>query len=128
SGTGFAANESVTIRVTHADGAAESGASHEAFTVTAGSNGAIAASWQVGDDAAGNSFVVSASGATSGASAAFARIAAIDTDKYDYVLGETVQISGAGFRAGEVVTIHVAHSNDLEDSASHVPFAAFADA
>ena len=53
---------------------------------------------------------------------AFSRIAVIGTDKYDYQPGETVVITGGGFRGGEFVTLQVLHTSGLNDSAAHLPF------
>ena len=128
SGIGFAADELVTIRVTHPDGTAELGAGHEAFTALSNAAGDVSATWTLGEDPAGNNFVLTATGGTTGPlrPAAFNRIAVVQTDKYDYQPGETAVISGAGFRPGELVRVQVEHSNGLNDGAGHLPFAASA--
>jgi Prealbumin-like fold domain len=53
--------------------------------------------------------------------------ATVSTDKGDYQPGETVQITGTGFLAGEMVTLQVTHMSGLDDGAGHLPFYAFAD-
>ena len=128
-GTGFTAGEVVTLLVAHASGAAEAGAGHDPMTVTADAEGRLAATWPVGDDLAGHEFTLSATRAEGAAVApvTFMRIAVVSTDKYDYEPGETAAISGAGFRSGEAVTVHVVHSTGANDGAGHEPFDTAAD-
>jgi hypothetical protein len=123
-GSGFAPDEVVTLQVVHADGSAANDAGHQPFTVTADSAGAFSTSWLLNEDPAGNNFVVLALGTTTPAQVPvpFKRIARVETDKYDYIAGETAVISGAGFRAGEDVVLRVEHSNGLNDGAGHEPF------
>ena len=62
---------------------------------------------------------------------AFTQTAKISTDKDDYAPGETVNISGSGFLAGETVVLQVLHldeNGDNESSAAHQPFEVIADA
>ena len=94
-GSGFAADEVVTLQVTHTDGTAETDAGHEPFTVTADAAGAFSASWTLGDDHKGHDFVVRAVGTTTPALApvAFNRIATVATSQYDYQPGETAVIT-----------------------------------
>jgi uncharacterized repeat protein (TIGR01451 family) len=128
-GAGFAGDEEVTLQVKHADGGEEPGAGHDPFTTWTDAAGTFTATWELGDDLAGNSFVLSAAGTATGPlpSVAFSRIATVQTDKYDYQAGETAVISGAGFRPVEVVTIQVEHSNGDDDGAGHEPFEAIAE-
>ncbi|HSV11820.1 MAG TPA: hypothetical protein VLI68_13685, partial [Hanamia sp.] len=61
----------------------------------------------------------------------FSQSATITTDKADYPPGSTVIITGAGFQAGETVTLQVIHYNTIGDndtSAAHQPFTTIADA
>ncbi len=126
-GVGFTSGDVVTLRVMHADGTSEAGGNHDAFTAVASDAGEITASWALGagptEDLAGNEFVLTAS-TVAGALApvAFSRIAVIGTDKYDYQPGETVVITGGGFRGSEFVTLQVLHTSGLNDSAAHLPF------
>ena len=46
----------------------------------------------------------------------------VGTNKYDYQPGETAYISGAGFSAGETVTVLVEHANGFNDGNGHLPF------
>ncbi|RPI57458.1 MAG: hypothetical protein EHM55_01800, partial [Acidobacteria bacterium] len=123
-GTGFAAEELVTLQVKHADGGDEPGAGHDPFAVWTDAAGSFISTWEVGDDTEGHSFHLLVSGAATGPlpSVAFGRIATVGTDKYDYQPGETAIISGAGFRPGEVVAIQVEHANGNDDGAGHLPF------
>ena len=130
SGTGFWANETITIQVTHTDGTAESGMGHEPSTATAGENGAFNSSWSVPtNDAKGHNFTLTATGNSSAISSAlqFNRIATIKADKLDYQPGETAAITGEGFQANEVVVLLVVHSNGNNFGAGHQPFEATAD-
>lgn len=131
SGFGYAAGESVSVQVKHADGSAEANAGHEALAVAAASDGSISATWNLtSNDSVGNSFVVTSSGSSSGLSGAteFKRIATVRTDKLDYQPGETAVISGTGFNANEVVTLLVEHSNGNNFGNGHLPFEATAGA
>ena len=66
SGFGFLPGETVTLQVKHADGSAESGAGHDAFTTAALPDGTISATWSLSqNDSSGNNFVASALGSTS---------------------------------------------------------------
>ena len=127
-GNGFAGEELITLQVKHVDGGAEPGAGHDPFAVWTDADGSFSASWAVGDDVAGHNFHLSVSGAATGSlpALAFGRIATVGTDKYDYQPGETAFISGAGFRAGEAVTVRVEHSNGDNDGEGHEAFAILA--
>jgi hypothetical protein len=130
SGTGFAAGESVTIQVRHADNSAESGGGHDPFVVTALPDGTFSATWNLTrSDSAGNNFVVSAVGMSSGygGTANFKRIATVRTDKFDYEQGETVAIQGNGFAANETVQIHVILLNGRPDGNGYSPFTTTSD-
>ncbi|HSE32819.1 MAG TPA: hypothetical protein VLA93_14695, partial [Pyrinomonadaceae bacterium] len=130
SGNGFAAGESVTIQVKHANGSAESGAGHEPFAVTAQPDGTVTTTWNLNhNESAGNDFIATAVGSSSGASgsAAFRRIATVRTDKFDYKQGESVAIQGRGFAPGESVSIQVIHLNGRPDGNGYSPFATGAD-
>ena len=129
SGTGFTAGEVVTLLVTHASGAAEPDAGHDPIIVSADEAGNLSATWTVGDDPAGHDFILSATRAVAPAVAPvrFMRIAVVSTDKYDYRPGETAIITGAGFRNGEAVHIHVVHSTGRNDGNGHEPFETLAD-
>jgi hypothetical protein len=129
-GQGFVPGDSVTLRVTHAGGGAESGAGHDPFFANASDDGSFTAEWSIdAGDAAGHEFVVSAQGALTGAAASFAfqRIASVIADKFDYAAGETAVISGNGFNPGELVAVRVQHSNGLNDNAHHIPYEVTAD-
>ena len=52
----------------------------------------------------------------------FRRVAMVGTDNYDYQPGETAYITGAGFSAGETVTVLVEHANGFNDGNGHLPF------
>ena len=133
SGTGFTADEPVTLQVTHAGSVAHADLSHDTFTAIANASGAISATWTLGagpsEDLAGTSFVLTASRVPSGALApvAFNRIAVVETTRFDYQPGETAEIIGAGFRPGERVTVQVVHSNALNSGNGHAPFDVTAD-
>ena len=122
SGAGFVQGDVVTLQVTRADGNTE-----PATNATAGSDGTIAASWVLREDA-GNSFVLNASVSSGGLlpPVAFRRIAVVGTDRYDYQPGNTAIITGSGFRPRETVTILVEHSNGMNSGAGHSPFEAVA--
>src|SRR5262245_28854661 len=130
-GTGFVPFDNVTLQVTHGDGTAGAGMGHETSGVSPDQNGNFSATWAVAPtDTAGNDFVATAAGPASGeaAAAAFSRIALIQTDKYDYLPGELIIITGSGFLPGEEVTLEVDHVSGLEAGAGHVPFTATSDA
>jgi hypothetical protein len=90
SGAGFTPDETVTLQVTHADGGAEPGGNHDAFTAIADAAGAFSSTWALGqganEDFAGNNFVLTASRVPAGAlpPILFYRAAIVGTDKYDY--------------------------------------------
>ena len=48
--------------------------------------------------------------------------ARIQTDKFDYHPGESVQIAGSGFAPGEVVILEVKHVSGANGGAGHEPF------
>src|SRR3569623_3615898 len=53
----------------------------------------------------------------------------VATDKSDYAPGDTAQITGAGFAAGDTLTVQVVHINGTEGpGAGHAPFTTVADA
>ncbi|MEQ1912480.1 MAG: hypothetical protein ABMA15_26910, partial [Vicinamibacterales bacterium] len=129
-GRDFAAGETVTVRVLHADGAAEPGMGHEASTGVVRPDGTFQTSWiPSATDVAGPAFIVTAAGSASGAvaPAAFWRIAGVATDKSDYFPGETVGISGRGFAPNELVKMLVTHADGRTDGNGHEPFFATAD-
>ena len=128
-GSGFAPGEIVTLRVVHADGTAEAGMGHEPFVAAADEAGNLAAEWSIGSHEGAAQFALSAEGPSSGAApaVAFERVAAVQTDKFDYRSGESAFISGEGFLPGEVVRVKVAHSNGLNDGAGHLPYEVTAD-
>ena len=82
-GTGLAPDEVVTLQVTHLNGGAEAGGGHDAFTAAANAGGSVSASWALNDDVAGNSFLLHASGSSTGQfePVPFGRIAVVGTDK-----------------------------------------------
>src|SRR5687767_11958785 len=91
-GSGFVPGTLVTLRATHADGTAETAMGHEPFTVTADEGGSFAATWTINrDDVTGTEFVlvVEGVGSSTSVTAAFRRIATVETDKFDYRAGET---------------------------------------
>ena len=128
-GTGFAAEELITLQAKHADGGAEPGAGHDPFAVWTDAAGSFTTTWNLTDDPAGHRFELTVDGAATGPvpAVAFGRIATVSTDKYDYQPGETAFISGAGFRPGEAVMVRVEHSNGNNDGEGHEPFGVLAD-
>src|SRR6185436_4830951 len=127
-GTGFAAEELITLQAKHADGGAEPGAGHDPFAVWTDAAGSFTTTWNLTDDPAGHRFELTMDGAATGPvpAVAFGRIATVSTDKYDYQPGETAFISGAGFRPGEAVMVRVEHSNGNNDGEGHEPFGVLA--
>jgi hypothetical protein len=109
SGAGFAPFENVSLIVTHAGGAAEGGAGHERFFVTADANGAFTTRWSISsNDEAGPNFVVTASGASGAtAQASFTRTGRISLDRRSYRPGETVGVTAVGFNPDELVNIQL---------------------
>ena len=129
-GSGFVPSDVVTLRVLHAGGGAEEGMGHDPFVAAVGEDGTFTAYWSIPrEDLSGNAFVLTASGVESGATAdvQFSRIATVETDKFDYLAGETAQITGTGFFPGESVIVRVEHSNGLNDGAGHEPYEVVAD-
>jgi hypothetical protein len=64
-----------------------------------------------------------------GAPGAFAQSATVQTDRPDYAPGEMAVITGAGFQAGETVTLQVVHIDGTpEGGAGHDPWDWIADA
>src|SRR5262245_44631014 len=77
-GGGFRAGEQVTLHVIHTHGAADGGAGHDPWTVTAGPDGRITATWYVDpDDSLGSEFLLHAHGERSGLAAAWAFMDAV---------------------------------------------------
>ena len=129
-GRDFAAGETVTVRVIHADGTAEPGMGHESSVAMVGPDGTFQTSWTPrAADLAGPKFIVTAAGSMSGevAPATFWRIAGMRTDKADYQPGETVVITGRGFAPDEPVKVLVTHADGRTDGNGHEPFYATAD-
>lgn len=130
-GRDFAAGETVTIQVRHADGSAEADAAHEPFTVVAGADGTFAADWtgsiaDAGEPALEARFSGSASGPSE--RLALRRTASIRTDRDDYMPSETAAITGSGFVPGEVVEVQVQHLTGPTGGNGHAPFYVNADA
>ena len=123
-GSGYLPGQLVTLQVIHADGMAEAGGGHEAFTVTADEFGGFTATWSLGRDPNGHNYSLLADTV---AVAVLYRIASIQTDKYDYEPGENVQLTGEGFDPGETVTLQVVHSNGANGGVGHQPFDVTAD-
>ncbi|HUR32319.1 MAG TPA: PxKF domain-containing protein [Vicinamibacterales bacterium] len=111
-GHGFAPDEAVTLSVTHADGTAEPGMGHEAWTTAADATGAVDAVWRIdAADLVGRQFVVQAAGSVSrtAASPVFTRGPRVITVG-DAVVGTApLAIEGRDFNAGETVTVQVTH-------------------
>ena len=129
-GADFAAYETVTLQVTHADGTAEADMGHEPVTTMADGAGGFSATWAIAAaDVAGNDFVVTASGAVSGTvQSAFRWVARIETDKSDYQPGETATITGSDFAPGEPVTLQIVHLTGADIAGGgHEPFTVTAD-
>ncbi|HEX4826173.1 MAG TPA: hypothetical protein VFV19_17875 [Candidatus Polarisedimenticolaceae bacterium] len=130
-GQGFSPNEIVELDVVHADGTAEPGMGHTAFTVVAGADGAFVTNWTIRpEDAQGDQFQVSARGGTTGVvtTASFGRTVAIGTDKFAYGPTESALITGTGFLPGEGVTLQVVHDNGgAEPGEGHDPWVVTAD-
>lgn len=129
-GNGFQPGENVSLQVTHANGAAESGMGHEPGTVTADATGAFAAKWSINvADSTGNDFVTKATAVSGVATAAFGRIAQVQTDKQNYVPGETVTSTGSGFLPNEPVTLQIVGVPEPDPALPGAqPFPAAADA
>ncbi|HEV8200480.1 MAG TPA: hypothetical protein VGS03_10690, partial [Candidatus Polarisedimenticolia bacterium] len=129
-GSGFGLNENVTLTVRHDDGAAEPDMGHQSWTVLA-ADGTFSTTWTIRPgDAGSDFFAVTAVGGISGAgdTGRFGRMAFIVTDKFDYAPGDTALITGAGFRAGETVTLQVSHTNHVSEAgAGHDPWTVTAD-
>lgn len=110
-GAGFAPHETVTLSVTHDDGAAEAGMGHEPWVSSADGSGRVETTWAISAaDVGGRRFVVVASGAVSGASqsAAFSRTA-LATNAAAYEAGQTVTITGRDFTPGTLI-LQVTHT------------------
>ena len=130
-GRDFAAGETVTIQVRHADGSSEADAAHEPFTVVAGADGTFVTEWTgTIADAGHPALEATFSGSVSGPSERLAlwRAASIRTDKDDYMPSETAAISGGGFAPGEVVEVQVQHLTGPTGGNGHAPFYVNADA
>ena len=101
-GAGFAAGEVVTLQVAHADGGAEIGGGHGAFTVAADEHGAFSATWALGVDLVGHNFALNVARAaadpplTAIAPVSFRRVAVVGTDEYNYLPGETATSAAPG--------------------------------
>ena len=117
SGSNYAHGSTVSLRVSTAT--LDASQRYEPFTVTADSAGAFSASWSMGRDSSSNSFTLTAD---STPISTFNRIAAVQTDKYDYQPAQTANITGRGFNPGETVTVQVVHSNGRNGGNGHTPF------
>ena len=114
-GSGFAGNETVTVKVHRTSALYESGPAFEPFVVEADATGHFSAPWQL-VDGIGVNFRVSAVGAMSGAAvepADFHRGARVTTDRRRYAPGDTAHISGSGFRPGAPVTVTMEHAQPI---------------
>jgi len=106
-GSGFGANESVTLQVHRATPRAPvAHPAFEPFTVFADNEGRITSSWVL-QDGIGINFLLSAISATTVAPerAEFHRVAVVRTNKGSYEPGATAHVSGSGFSAGAVVNV-----------------------
>src|SRR5262245_15043549 len=126
-GTGFTPNEVIQLDVKHADGTAEPGMGHAAFSVVAGADGAFVTPWVIRpEDAQGDQFQVTSRGLTTGvikATTSFDRTVAVCTDKFAYGPTESALITGTGFLPGEGVTLQVIHNDgEAEPNAGHAPW------
>lgn len=129
-GRGFLPGETVTLQVTHADGTTEGGGGHDPWTAIAGGDGLFQATWYIdAADATGDSFVLQATGSSTGlaSTAVFKRTGVVQTDKFDYMPGETAVITGYGFAASETVTLQITHMDGRNDGNGHTPFDVMSD-
>ncbi|MFN7916573.1 MAG: PxKF domain-containing protein [Vicinamibacterales bacterium] len=130
-GRDFAAGETVTIQVRHADGTAEPDGAHEPFSVVVAADGTFVAPWTGRvEDSGPSTLAVSFDGSLSGPAEPLAlrRSAALRTDKDDYMPAETASIAGSGFVPGEAVELQVRHLTGPDGGNGHAPFYATADA
>jgi hypothetical protein len=109
SGDGFQPFESVSLLVSHAGGAAEAGAGHERFFVTADADGSFTANWTLSAGDRGSvKFVISASSASgTTAQVGFSRTGRIEFDRQTYHPGDKATIHVQGFNPNEPVTIKI---------------------
>ena len=106
-GSGFWANEIVTLQVVHVDGGEEDGAGHEPWNVAADADGNFTSSWFVNpDDSLGATFVLTAVGNSSGLTAqtTFTDKPAANLDQCaNGGVGDTpVQCAGAAWQNGNL--------------------------
>src|SRR5437762_2841604 len=122
SGSGFSPYERVGLRVTHANGTTEANMGNEMWWTNAGLDGTVKAAWTMSsEDSAGTGFIIEAEGSSgSSTRAAFARGAAITTDR-SYESGEKTWITARGFNPGERVNIAV------QDGRNRAPLSRVAD-
>ncbi len=122
-GSGFSPYERVGLRVTHANGNTEANMGHEMWWANADLDGTFKAAWTMNSgDSAGTGFIIEAEGSSgSNTRAAFARGAAITTDRPSYDSGEKTWITARGFNPGERVNIAV------QDGRNRAPLSRLAD-
>src|SRR2546425_4745047 len=122
-GSGFSPYERVGLRVTHANGNTEANMGHEMWWANADLDGTFKAAWTMNsNDSAGTGFIIEAEGSSgSSTRAAFARGAAITTDRPSYDSGEKTWMTARGFNPGERVNIAV------QDGRNRAPLIRLAD-
>ncbi len=129
-GSGFSPFESVTLQVVHTNGSAEPGMGHEPWTIPAGTDGTLTATWSINSyDTAGLDFLITADGSSGSKAQAFFRrvgVAAIESSLYEP--WEAAQIKAAGFSPGELVNIQVTPVNDIPVESGPESFTAVSDA
>ena len=118
SGTGFEADETVTITASTSDGA-------EMFSgsATADADGAFEATFKLGRDAAGDATVAADGGASGRSASADFNVVplgdpTIESDKDNYPAGADVTLTGTSWEGDETVTITV--KDTVADSVVHV--------
>jgi hypothetical protein len=134
---GFQKGETVDVQVLHTDGTPFTGSG--LISVRDGGagdldgvvNGNLLVSYVLPLHAAGSWSQVTARGESSGlsAEATFKWITPwVLTDKPDYAVGETVNITGGGWQPGETVQLQVLHTDGITNNApEHIPWDVVAD-
>src|SRR6266511_656906 len=113
-GSGFHANETVTLQVKHADGTAEGGHGHDPFTAATDADGKFGSSWYVDpDDSGGSTLKLTADCQHPGPDPAHLHAECTFTDTAPFHLTVTANCSGA-----IPGSFHISYRNPANNSVS----------
>jgi hypothetical protein len=125
-GSGFGPTEDVSLQVVHTSGGAEGGAGHEPWTVKADANGDFESSWYVDPfDSLGSTFLLTATGLTSGLKAAWTFTDANESANLDQCANDPApspSSNGCSASANDWVNGNLGASKSLYIEGDSIPY------